>query len=403
MKQRVVIIGHGYTSRLGVIRAIAEIGCDISVIVMTNKKFIGRGLDRRRPIDCYSKYVSKVYYCYKKDAQGLIQLLLDECVDYEKKAVIIPDSDFSASVIDKNQNRLNQFFLFPHINHSEGEVTKWMDKRIQKELAHSLGLNVPSSFVVNVINGQYELPTSIHYPCFAKPLITLYGDKYMKRCCNEEELRVVIEHLGNQRDNRVLVEDFMVIEDEYALNGFSDGTNVVIPGIIHFLRSSKSHFGLAMQGEIMPVDGFEVFIAKLKEFVRKIGYVGAFDIDFYRSDGTLYFGEINLRIGGSGYAVTKMGVNLPAMMVQHLAGLGICDREDTISRKAVFANERMCLDDWYQGYLSTKEYHQILNSSDICFVKDSEDCAPQLVLEKKLRRLFFKRCVRNSIRRVLFR
>ena len=44
----------------------------------------------------------------------------------------------------------------------------------------------------------------------------------------------------------MLVEDFKIIEEEYALLGFSDGNEVIIPGIIHFLTHSKSHFGLAM-------------------------------------------------------------------------------------------------------------------------------------------------------------
>ena len=182
VKQRVIIIGHGFTSRLGVIRSATEVGCEIVVIVMAGEKRFRKGLDTTKPIDCYSKYVNTVYYCHKKDEEGLIHLLMDKCRDEGRKPVIIPDSDFSASVIDKNLNILKDYFVFPHINNQQGEVTKWMDKERQKELAMLVGLNVAKARVVDVVEGKYTLPADVLYPCFPKPLVTLKGDKYMKRC-----------------------------------------------------------------------------------------------------------------------------------------------------------------------------------------------------------------------------
>lgn len=400
-RQKVVIIGHGYTSRLGVIRAVAQAGCEITVIVMAGQKRLGKGLDTTRPIDCYSKYVDMVYYCHKKDEEGLVRLLLDKCRSRDgRRVIVIPDSDFSASVIDKNLDILKDAFVFPHIRHTQGEVTKWMDKDRQKELARTVGLHVAGARVVDVIGGKYKLPAGIVYPCFPKPLVTLMGDKYMKRCDNEADLRAVIEYLGRQRDNKVLVEDFKVIEEEYALLGFSDGTEVVIPGIIHFVRPSKSHFGLALQGEILPVGGFEEVLEIFRELIRRIGYVGVFDIDFFRSDGVLFFDEVNLRIGGSGYAVTKMGVNLPAMMVRFLSGESYADLPQALppDAHAVFVNERMCLDDWFQGYLSTKACRQIIESSDISFVRDEQDPGPQQALEREMAGRRFRRLVRKIVK-----
>lgn len=51
MNPKVVIIGHGYLSRLSLIRSVAEIGCDVTVIVtMYGDEYT------IRPLDCYSKY-----------------------------------------------------------------------------------------------------------------------------------------------------------------------------------------------------------------------------------------------------------------------------------------------------------------------------------------------------------
>ena len=48
----------------------------------------------------------------------------------------------------------------------------------------------------------------------------------------------------------------------------------------------------------------------------------------------------------------------------------------SVNRTASFVNERMCLDDFYQGYLNQKQMEGIINNSDIHFVFDPEDPAP---------------------------
>ena len=138
MKQKVVVIGHGYTSRLGVIRALGRAGYEVVVIVMTGYKQDGKTFDTTKPIDCYSKYVSEVHYCFS-DREQLITLLLEKCTDPNQKVVLFADSDFSEAAVDENQDRLSDHFLFPHINHQTGAVVAWMDKERQKETARKVG------------------------------------------------------------------------------------------------------------------------------------------------------------------------------------------------------------------------------------------------------------------------
>ena len=89
-----MIVGHGYTSRLGVIRALGRAGYEVTVIVMAANRRDGT-LSTTKPIDCYSKYVSKVLYC-PSDQERLINTLLEECADPDGKVIIFTDSDFSA-------------------------------------------------------------------------------------------------------------------------------------------------------------------------------------------------------------------------------------------------------------------------------------------------------------------
>ena len=390
---KVIIIGHGYTSRLAVIRAVAQVGCEISVVVLTGYKRDGKTLNTTKPIDCFSKYVDRIFFC-KNDSEELITLLLNECADKDDKSVLFPDSDFAAYAIDSNLNRLKDFFLIPHVNNKQGAVVDWMNKEKQKELAREVGLNVANSVSIKIDGQNFQIPSSIQYPCFTKTCNYLIGTKQtLKRCDNVQELRNFANNLSSWFNGTLLIEDYKEFEDEYAVNGFSNGKEVVIPGVIHILSIAHgSHYGVACKGEIIPITGFEKLIAKFKEFVLRVGFVGVFDIDFYLSHGVFYFGELNLRIGGSCCAVTKMGVNLPGMLVRHLYGDSIDDMKKEVTASETYINERMLTDDWIFRYITSKEYFGIINSEHISFIKDEEDPEPykafmKFVRIKKIRRI----------------
>ena len=377
-KQKVVVIGHGSTSRLGLIRSAGELGCEVIVIVITSFWPYTKKLKTVKPFDCYSKYVSHVHYCPFQDEEGLIRLLLNRCRDAEQKVIILPSSDFAAAMVDRNRGRLSDDFFFPHIDGFSSPVLQWMDKERQKDVARSVGLDVPGSRVIALKGGAYQIPAGINYPCFTKALVTLVGGKQCFNCCdNERELRHALDAIGAVQDVRILVEDYKEIETEYAVCGFSDGKEVVIPGIIQILTQTVSHFGIARTGEIFPVSGYDQLVEQFKAFVRKIGFVGLFDIDFYYSGGTFYFAEMNLRFGGSGYAVTRAGVNLPAMLIRHFRGESYSGMQTQIEKTATFVNERMCEDDWCAGDITSREFHQILSSTDIRFVEDAADPEPE--------------------------
>lgn len=392
MAHKVIIIGIGFASRLGLIRAAAQTGAEIDVIVV--------GHEKPTPIDCHSKYVSKVYYCNGNNSERLMHILTHECIDKERKAVLIPANDFAASVLDCHLNVLEQHYYAPHIHHQQGAITEWMNKERQKQIASSLGIKVAQATSVSIQDGKYQLPKDIHYPCFTKTRAYTTGYKQtLYKCDDEQELRKVLDLLADKfRNITLMVEDYKKIDTEYAIVGVSDGNEVIIPGVIEILSMAKGNDkGVALRGKIMPTDGYEELIEQFCQMMRVIGYAGLFDIDFYSCDGDYYFGEINLRIGGSGYAVMKMGVNLPALFVRHMKGEQTDGMQKAITSTATFSNERICMDNWYDGFLSYNEYRQLLASSDISFIKDPEDPMP----EKRYRKVFAKKRLKRAIKQML--
>lgn len=381
MLKKVVIVGHSYLSRLSLIRSVAQLGCDITVIVTASKK---KG-PFKKPVDCYSKYINHLYQFERKDIASLIHLLKTKCTDPHQKVVIIPDGDDIVAALDNNREELSQYFKIPYISKEPSSIQFWMEKTNQKQLAREVGLNVASGVVVDIIDGKYSLPDDIHYPCYCKPLATMNGGKGGMRKCNDpEDLTRALDYIiqYRNRDERVLVEDYKEIDTEYALLGFSDGKEVVIPGIFQLLTVSKHNKGIALQGRVVPTRGFEALVRKFQDFVRRMGFIGVFDIDFFCSGGVFYFCEMNLRFGGSGYALTKMGVNLPAMVVKSFYGESIDGMNNSIKDSATYVNEKMCIEDWMGGFISWHDYRQFIRSSDILFIPDAQDSKPKQAFDR---------------------
>lgn len=386
--KKVVVIGNSFTTRLAVVRALANMECEITVVCIGFYPELRRGDTPPMPVDSYSRYVSRCLFLERKEGRdGLVRLLLNECVDPEGRVLLIPTSDFSVVAIDTNQHLLEEKFIFPHIRHEEGAIEKWMNKELQKMQARKAGLNAPDSIVLKLPNNVYQIPSDIHFPCFTKPLASIGGGKHCQRRCNTlQELQEVVDKAERLGITELLVEDYIHIETEYAVLGWSDGKGVIIPAVISFLEGSKAHNGIALLGRVMPVFGFEPLLSQFNQLMQSIGYVGIFDIDFFKSNGEFYFAEINFRIGGSCHAVTAAGVNLPAMMVSRMLNLSSAEEIKPTNGTYTFVNERMCHDDWCKGYMSSYTYYRYINSADISFVSDSEDPTPAEIFEKEHRK-----------------
>lgn len=392
MKQKVVVIGRNYTSRLGMIRAVGMAGYNVTVI-KTN------GLPGSKDIDAFSKYVSEYLYAKEPNRDDLISLLLTLKSD-EYKTIIIPVDDYAASTIDEHIDLLKADFMFPNINMKQGAINELMDKKVQKELASQAGLKVTKGWAVDVKGGHYFLPSDITYPVFPKPQISFKGNKRcMMKCDNEQELKSVLDEVASQRDCPILLEQYVEIEKEYALLGVSNGEEVIMPAMIQMLKSgSGAHRGVTLFGKVIPLDSYQPLADQLKAFMSSLHYLGLFDIDVYESHGHFYFNELNLRFGASGYAITSSGMNLPLCFLNALNGQKWTGSDSDV-KEAAFVNEKVAYDDYYNGYLSRSEYNECVSKADICFVQSDIDANPYMTFVAQ--NFSFKKRAKRQIRRFL--
>lgn len=369
MSNKVVVIGRNYTSRLGMIRAVGMAGHDV-IVIKTN------GLPGSKDIDAYSKYVKEYYYAKEPNREELVSVILS-LKSERNKTILIPVDDYAASTIDDNIELLKANFLFPNINMEQGAINRLMDKNLQKELARQAGLSVAKGWVVDIKDHTYSLSSDIEYPVFPKPQISYKGNKRCMRKCNDEiELRKVLDEIASQRDCPILLEQYVKIDKEYALLGVSNGVDVIIPAMIQMLESgSGAHRGVTLQGRIFPISTHERFLNQLKQYVQGLHFCGLFDIDIYESEGILYFNELNLRFGASGYAITASGINLPYLFLESIKGV-MGNLTNMQVKESIFVNEKVAYDDYYNGYISKFDYIDYVSQANIRFIKSDIDNNP---------------------------
>ena len=383
MNYKVVVLGRNYNSILGMIRAVGQSGYSplviMSVKVLPRKQKMNNFFKRIigcKPIESSSKYVDKCLYYLEKEPKQLLDLLIKFKDEYDK-IIVIPTDDCTASTIDIYQKQLGSKFICPNIDNLPGKIVDCMDKKYQKQLAKQSNLNIVNTWEVNIINGNYEIPLNIKYPVFTKPQLSFLGQKeFMKKCENKKELNDLLNFVKEKKkDCKILIEQFVTIEKEYAVLGCSYNNDVVIPGIIQMIKSGNgSHRGVTLIGQVSSFDEDNDLLNNLKQMIIKIKFNGLFDIDLYESDGKIYFNELNLRFGASGYAITKSGVNLPQIYINKI--LNKKEKNNTRIDGSIFINEKVNLDDYRAGYISYKEYKENEKKSDFGLIKSSADKRP---------------------------
>lgn len=398
MKQKVIVLGRNYTSRLGMIRAAGMVGYQVIVI----KTEHGSGYKKEK-IDQSSKYVYDYYCAPEPNEDELVAILNEKCKSESFKNIIIPTDDYTASVIDRRQKDLEDNFLFPNINHEPGAVVYYMNKELQKELARKVGLHVAEGWNARFDGKKFEIPEGVFFPCFVKPRISFEGSKfYMKKCCTQQELENHLESVAEdlvkkKKQTDLLIEQFINIEKEYVISGVTNGKDVLIP---IFIEKGLIHLGVTGTGTLNSCSRFEVEANKLQEMVKGFSFVGLIDIEMYESNNVMYFNELNMRFGAAGYAVTAVGINLPNILIQELQGKGpeyVVKDRSFVGKQ--FASEKVCYQEYRDHLMDWKTFCKTIHDADYTFIGCDDDRAPGKVFWQLMHKFRIKRMINRIIKR----
>lgn len=376
-KPRVIVAGRNYCSNLTMARSLGEAGYEVEVLRIFQVRPRRRNpMKRMLKPDAYSKYIKGYYVCVSRRRSRRIVNRLKALADPDRRMLLIPADDLVAYIADDYLDELSEYYIIQNINNEPGELNRLMAKGRQKELAAAAGLEVLNSCVIRTRGGEFTIPESVTYPCFMKPNVSRNSSKKrMRKCSSEAELRGYLTEFSEKKDIEMLVEDYVEIAKEYSLLGVSTRQGTIGPGFFVAEEGGKDeHRGVAVTGRILPCSDFQPLVDDLIRFVDSLGYEGLYDVDLIESvDGKMYFVEINMRFGASGYAVTKSGVNLPGMYADYMLSGKPLDMKCEVTPGKTFVSEKVLIEEYTMGRLPWRDLKRAMKESDVHFVKNDDD------------------------------
>ena len=385
-KPLVIVLSRNYSTGLGVIRSLGAAGYTVDLIASVKKK--GSAV-----IASSSRYVRKSVEVLSTkiqgdDGEGIIRALLSYSGEKDRKKVLFPVDDFTASVVAENREILKEDFVFPDLTDDAPlDLVRYMDKTVQARIASSCGLDVPLQTTVS-LRDDIELGDDIAYPCFVKPLQSITGQKMEMGVFDSKE--ALYAHLLGMKefysDRSVLLQEYLDIEKEYDICGVCLDRQVIIPAVIEKTRIAGYERGVTMSGRLIPVEELGETAGRIEGMLKGLHYVGMFDLELIKSRGKNYFSEINFRSGGPNYSYYLSGANLPAIVADELTtGTHDKNHETVDCFGKTFVYEKVAWEDHMRGYMSKEDFLDCINNSDFRLLDDPDDPAPGRHFNKRIR------------------
>ena len=367
IENEVVIIGGNHHNMLGVIRTLGENGIQSNIIVTHGNQFA---------FVTKSKYVKKYFIIEENEIQ--ILKLLDEFKNKNKKCVLIPTSDFAEYVIDKNFDELQKNFILPSINNQQGKIIELMNKLEQYELAKKYKIDMAQTLNLNLNNIEKEIK-DITFPCIAKPVASIEGNKEDITICNDiEELEKALKIFEKNNYHRILVQEYLNFDYEYGLIGFAHNKEVIIPGAIEKQRIYPKGRGNVSYGKVYPIDMLKIDISGILNILKDLNFSGMFDIEIFIKGDKYYLNEINFRNSGNAYIYSTKGINIVYLWLLSILGIDTKKEKKYLNKEFYFVDEKLEVRQLLKKNIGLKEWIIAKKKSSSYFVKNKKDIKPYI-------------------------
>ncbi len=180
-------------------------------------------------------------------------------------------------------------------------------------LIDRLGIMQPPNGTAVDIDGALKAADRIGYPVLVRPSYVL-GGRAMMICYNDHELESYMKeaiHVSEERP--VLVDRFLEDTIEIDVDAVSDGTDVVIGGIMQHIENAGIHSGDSAC-VLPPYSLSDEMISRLKEhtydLARELNVIGLMNIQYAVKGDEIYILEVNPRASRTVPFVSK-SIGLP--------------------------------------------------------------------------------------------
>ena len=198
------------------------------------------------------------------------------------------------------------------------------DRRRFEKIARELNVAQPPNGTATSVEGAVEAANRIGYPVLVRPSYVL-GGRAMEIVYEETSLRDYFTRAVRVSEDRpVLIDSFLEDAIEADVDAISDGTTVVIGGVMQHIEFAGIHSGdsaCVLPPQRIPADAAATMRAHTVAFAKALGVVGLINVQYALKNGVVYVIEVNPRASRTVPFVSKViGVPLASIAARVMLG-----------------------------------------------------------------------------------
>ncbi|HRN54565.1 MAG TPA: carbamoyl-phosphate synthase large subunit, partial [Gemmatimonadaceae bacterium] len=169
------------------------------------------------------------------------------------------------------------------------------DRKRFEQLARELGVEQPPNGTATSVDQAVTIAARIGYPVLLRPSYVL-GGRAMEIVYDEPSLRDYFQRAVRVSEDRpVLVDAFLEDAFEADVDALSDGTTVVIGGVMEHIEDAGIHSGdsaCVLPPYLISKEHQDQMRAHTVAFAKALGVVGLINVQYALKDGVVYVLEV---------------------------------------------------------------------------------------------------------------
>jgi carbamoyl-phosphate synthase large subunit len=198
------------------------------------------------------------------------------------------------------------------------------DRERFRDLLNKLGLRQAESGLARSVDEAIQIAARISYPVMVRPSYVL-GGRSMQIVYDESDLLEYMKSAVKASPKHpVLIDKYLSDAIEVDADAISDGTNVVVAGIMEHIEEAGVHSGdsaCSLPPYSLGLDVVEEIRRQMKALALELGVIGLMNAQFAVKDQAIYVLEVNPRGSRTVPFVSKaIGVPLAKLAMKAMVG-----------------------------------------------------------------------------------
>ena len=201
------------------------------------------------------------------------------------------------------------------------------DRKLFKELADAIGILQPQSDTALSLEEAEAAVARIGYPVLIRPSYVLGGRAMAVVWSDSELMKFLREAFLAAADHPILIDEFLEDAIEVDVDAVSDGTDVIIGGVMEHIEHAGIHSGdsaMVLPTYSLSARLVDLIKSKTRDIAIRLEVKGLLNIQYAVKDDEIYILEVNPRGSRTVPFVSKAtGVPLTKIATKVMAGISL--------------------------------------------------------------------------------